>query len=85
MNTIRTQVIKIGNSRGIRIPKLFIDQTKLGNEVEIAVQRGTLVIRPISRPRSGWAEQFRRMSEYGDDHLLDKRASTKWDKTEWVW
>lgn len=85
MNTIRTQVVKIGNSRGIRIPKLFIDQTRLGNEVEIAVQRGTLVIRPISHPRNGWAEQFRTMAEYGDDHLLDKLASTKWDKTEWVW
>jgi len=85
MNTIRTQVVKIGNSRGIRIPKLFIDQTRLGNEVEIAVQRGTLVIRPISRPRSNWAEQFRTMAEYGDDKLPDKLASTKWDKNKWVW
>jgi antitoxin component of MazEF toxin-antitoxin module len=40
MNTIRTQIVKIGNSRGIRIPKPFIDQTRLGNEVELAVQRG---------------------------------------------
>lgn len=85
MNSIRTQVVKIGNSRGIRIPKPFIDQTRLGNEVEIAVQRGTIVIRPLSRPRSGWAEQFRAMAEQGDDMLLEKPMPTKWDRSEWVW
>lgn len=85
MNSIKTQVVKIGNSRGIRIPKPFIDQTRLGNEVEIAVQRGTIVIRPLSRPRSGWAEQFRAMAEHGDDKLLDKPMPTKWDRSEWVW
>ena len=85
MNTIRTQIIKIGNSRGVRIPKPFIDQAKLGNEVEIAVQRGTIVIRPVSLPRKGWAEQFRAMSEHGDDHLLDEPVPGKWDRSEWVW
>jgi len=85
MNTVRTQVIRIGNSRGIRIPKLFIDQAKLGNEVEIAVQRGQLVIRPTSHPRAGWAEQFRAMTQRGDDRLLDKPRLTKWDRSEWVW
>jgi len=85
MNTIRTQLIKIGNSRGIRIPKMLIDQLKLGNEVEIVVQRGQLVIRPVSRPRSGWDEQFRAMAERGDDQLLDKPVPTKWDRSDWVW
>jgi len=85
MDTIRTQVIKIGNSRGIRIPKPIIDQVKLGSEVEIAVQRGQLVIRPVSRPRNGWDEQFRAMAEHGDDELLDKPVPTKWDRSDWVW
>lgn len=85
MNSIRTQIVKIGNSRGIRIPKPFIDQTRLGSEVEIAVQRGAIVIRPLSRPRNGWAEQFRAMAEQSDDQLLDKPISNKWDRNEWVW
>ncbi len=42
MNIVRTQIVKIGNSRGIRIPKLMIDQTGLDSEVEIAVERGRL-------------------------------------------
>ena len=85
MNTIRTQIVKIGNSRGIRIPKPFIDQTCLGNEVELAVQRGAIVIRPLSRPRNGWAEQFRAMAEHKDDRLLDKPTPTTWDRSERVW
>jgi antitoxin MazE len=85
MNTVKTQIIKIGNSRGIRIPKTLIDQVNLGNEVEIVVQRGQLVIRPVSRPRSGWDEQFRAMAERGDDQLLDKPVATKWDRSDWVW
>ena len=85
MNTVKTQIIKIGNSRGIRIPKTLIDQVKLGNEVEIVVQRGHLLIRPVSRPRGGWDEKFRAMAEHGDDQLLDKPVPTKWDRSDWVW
>jgi len=79
MNTVKTQIIKIGNSRGIRIPKLLLDQVGLGAEVEIAVQRDQLVIRPASRPRDDWDEQFRAMAEEGDDRLLDEVIPTEWD------
>ena len=85
MKTIRTQVITIGNFRGICIPESIIDHLKLGSEVEIVIQRGQLVIRPVSHPRSGWDEQFRAMAEHGDDQLLDKPSTTKWDKSDWVW
>ncbi len=85
MNIIRTQIVKIGNSRGIRIPKLMIDQTGLNNEVEIAVERGRLVIRPIVRPRGDWEMRFREMAANGDDTLLDAPVSSRWDKEEWEW
>jgi antitoxin MazE len=61
----------MSNSRDIRIPKHFIDQAKLGNEVEIVIQRGRVLILPVSRPRQGWEEKFRLMAEHGDDKLLD--------------
>ena len=85
MNTTRTQVIKIGNSRGIRIPKLMIEQVGLGPEVEIVVQKGQLIIRPINLPRNGWDEMFEAMAHEGDDQLLDAPVPTKWDATEWEW
>ncbi len=85
MNVVKTPIIKIGNSRGIRIPKLLIDQVRLGDEVEITVHRDQLVIRPTSRPRYGWDEQFRAMSERNDDRLLDEPVLTRWDVSEWKW
>jgi antitoxin component of MazEF toxin-antitoxin module len=62
MSIIKTPLIKIGNSRGIRIPKVLIDQIGLGDEVEIDAQRGQLVIRPIACPRNGGEEQFQAMA-----------------------
>jgi antitoxin MazE len=84
---MKTRIIKIGNSQGIRIPKALLDQAELGEEVELAVQPGELVIRPARRPRHGWDEQFRAMAERGDDKLVDAEALrlTEWDKEEWTW
>lgn len=85
MNILHTQIVKIGNSRGVRLPKLLIEQMGFGNEVEIIVQRGQLVLRPVLRPRRGWDEQFIAMAKRGDDKMLDKPASTQWDRSEWEW
>lgn len=85
MNTVRTQLIKIGNSRGVRLPKLLIDQMGFDNEVEIFVQRGQLVLRPVALVRRGWEEQFQGMAKNRDDKLIDEPISTKWDGSEWKW
>lgn len=82
-NTLRTQIVSIGNSRGIRIPKLLIRQIGFEKEVEITVQDNALLIRPVGRARQGWKEQYRLMAEHGDDHLLDDLSPTKWDEEEW--
>jgi antitoxin MazE len=85
MNTIRTRIVKIGNSRGIRIPKVLIDQLGLEGEVEISVQRNHLIVQSASSPRDNWEEQFRAMAERGDDRLLDTPTPTEWDRDEWQW
>ncbi len=85
MNTVKTRIIKIGNSRGIRIPKLLIEQLGIGTEVEIAVEKDQLVVRSTSSPRQGWDAQFRAMAEHGNDRLLDTPVLTEWDSSEWKW
>ena len=84
---VRTRIVKIGNSQGIRIPKLLLDQLGLGEEVELAVQQNQLVIRSVRRPRYSWDEQFKTMAERGDDHLLDEATFglSRWDTEEWEW
>ncbi len=84
-STRRTRIIKIGNSQGIRIPKLMIEQLDLGEEVELEVQEDSLIIRSVRSPRQGWAEQFKLMSERGDDRLLDDVSTTTWDDEDWQW
>lgn len=88
MNTaVRTRIVKVGNSQGIRIPRFLLDQLGLGEEVELAVEGDQLIIRPLRQARQGWDEQFRQMAERGDDHLLDETALrlTEWDEEEWEW
>jgi len=86
-NTVKSRIVRMGNSKGVRIPKPILEQLALGDEVELLVRGDQLVIRPGKRPRSGWEEQFQRMAERGEDRLLDEEAvsSTKWDQDEWEW
>jgi len=85
MNIVHTQIVKIGNSRGVRLPKLLIEQMGFSNEVEIIVQDRQLILRPMTHSRQGWDEQFLSMAKHGDDKMLDEPVSTQWDRSEWKW
>ena len=83
----KARIVKIGNSQGIRIPKLLLDQAEIGEDVELEVQGHNLVVRPARSPRYGWDEKFAQMAKNGDDHLLDSEviSTTSWDTNEWEW
>ena len=86
MNTIvRSKLVKIGNSRGIRIPKPLLEQAGLKDEVEMVVQGDKLIIQSPHKPRQGWEAQFASMAEHRDDRSLDEPTPTQWDETEWTW
>lgn len=82
---IRTRIVKIGNSQGIRIPKLLLEQSGLTTDVEVEVEGDHLVIRTAPRQRIGWDVAFAAMAENGDDGLLDDPNTTDWDDAEWEW
>ena len=84
---VKTHIIKIGNSQGIRIPKVLLQQVGLHYEVEVEAQLGQLVIRPIAVVRQGWDQAFQTMAMQGDDHLLDPEplVLTEWEMSEWEW
>ena len=84
---MKTHIIKIGNSQGIRIPKPLLEQADLSGEVEIYATDSALVIRPIKPPRAGWAASFKEMARRGDDVLLDDASPSlsQWDEDQWEW
>ena len=83
---MKTTLISIGNSRGIRIPKPVIEQCGLTHQIEMTVQDRTLLIHAPRKPRTGWKESFAKMARQGDDKLLDPQPlSTRWDDEDWQW
>jgi antitoxin MazE len=82
---VRSKVVKIGNSRGIRIPRILLEQAGLTDEVEMMVEGDKLIIHATRHPRQGWDTQFAAMAEHGDDQLLDETLPTSWDEQEWTW
>jgi antitoxin MazE len=82
---MKTRLVRIGNSRGVRLPKAIIVQAGLTDQVELAVQDGAIVIASATSARSGWADAARRMRQRDDDRLLDPPVPTRFDEKEWEW
>lgn len=83
---MRSRIVRIGNSKGIRIPKALLEEAQLKDEVDITVENGALVVRPVRRVREGWAEAARAMHEAGEDGPLDGwDFPNEFDETEWEW
>jgi antitoxin MazE len=84
---MRASIIKIGNSRGIRIPKPVFEQCGFQDEVELEIEDQTLVIRSGSKARENWEEAFQSMANQLDDTLDPELEDlpNRWDETDWEW
>jgi antitoxin MazE len=83
---MKTKIIKVGNSRGIRLPKAILEAGGLEDEVELVLQKNGILIRSARSPREGWEEQARRLHQAGEDKMLDPDVSlSSWDDKEWEW
>ena len=83
---MKAELIQIGNSRGIRIPKPLIEQCGLGEQVELRIQNDCLVISPDRKPRQGWQKAFRAAGPATHDELLLEAAEpSEFDHREWQW
>ena len=82
---MKAKIVRIGNSRGIRLPKPLIEQAGLAEEVELEVRDGEIVISSAVKPRQGWAEAANDLASLGKDELLDEPVPTRFDSEEWEW
>ena len=87
MNSIKVKIIRIGNSKGIRLSKSLIEQYNMKDEVLLEAKKDSIVIRPVKNPRADWKKAFEKMRLRGDDVLLDEGAELvpEWDQEEWKW
>lgn len=67
---METPIIKIGNSKGLRLSKTILDKYQIKEKVELILEDDQIVLRPIDAPRKNWEEKFREMAENNDDELL---------------
>lgn len=79
---MKTRLVRIGNSRGIRLAKPLLEQAGLADEVEIRVEQGAVIITAAAVAREGWAEAA---AKHGPTGLLDEPSSTRFDDEEWSW
>lgn len=82
---MKARLVRIGNSRGVRLPKPLIEEAGLEDDVELLVRDGAIVIASAQRSRTGWAEAAKRLRHRDKDRLLDPPVSTRFDEDEWEW
>jgi antitoxin MazE len=83
---MKAQIIQIGNSQGIRIPKTLLEDSGVSGEVELERHPDGILIRNISKPRSTWNAIFKALEDTDEDSPLDAAAATTaFDAKEWQW
>ncbi|MBK8275002.1 MAG: AbrB/MazE/SpoVT family DNA-binding domain-containing protein [Nitrospira sp.] len=82
---MKTHIVRIGNSRGVRLPKTLLQEAQLEGEVELQAEPGRILISKPSQPRAGWADAARRMREQDEDRLIDQPIPTRFDTDDWKW
>jgi len=81
---MKAQIIQIGNSQGIRIPKAVLEETNISGEVELEITSDGILIKNIKKPRGDWDAIFKSLTEIDDD-LSVRETSTDFAKKEWQW
>lgn len=81
---MKTRIVAIGNSHGVRIPKPLLEQAGLAGDVELHAEAGRIVIAAVRHPRAGWAKAAAELHARGEDGLMETPAPS-FDAEEWEW
>jgi len=82
---MKAQIIQIGNSQGVRIPKMMLEETGLSGEVELQVMPDGVLIRNVKKPRAEWDAIFKSLADVDDDIPAENEMASEFDKREWQW
>ena len=67
---MEVSIIKIGNSKGLRLSKTLLEKYQIKDKVELILEKGQIILRPVDNPRKNWEKKFKEMSKNDDDTLL---------------
>jgi len=81
---MEASIIKIGNSKGLRLSKTILEKYNIKDKVEIILERGQIILKPIASPRKNWEREFKKMSGNGDDKLLVNDVFEDENLEEWI-
>ena len=82
---MKAQIIQIGNSKGIRIPKPILEESNLDGQVELEVVEQGLLIKSVTPPRHGWDSAFKKLAANDEDELLISQGTNTYDEENWRW
>ena len=80
---MKVSIIKIGNSKGLRLPKDILTRYNIKDKVELVFEKGHIILKPVDEVRKGWAEAFKKIHNEGDDELLIDDVFDEEDLEEW--
>lgn len=82
---MKVRIIQIGNSQGIRIPKVLLEESRLSGEVKLEVCEDGILIRRAEKPRGNWDAAFRALTDVDDDQGAESGSAPAFDAKEWQW
>ena len=83
---MKTSLVSIGNSKGVRIPASVIKECGFGDELEMRVESGVVILAPAKGAREGWDTAFREMAPAGDDApMIPDTLANDFDAEDWTW
>ncbi|MGJ5640596.1 AbrB/MazE/SpoVT family DNA-binding domain-containing protein [Formosa sp. S-31] len=80
---MEVSIVKIGNSKGLRLSKTILEKYNIKDKVELILEQGQIILRPMATPRADWAEKFKDMHDSEDDKLLIQDVFEEEDLEAW--
>lgn len=81
---MKTRITQIGNSQGVRIPKMMLEEAQISGEVKLEITESGILIRNIKKPRSDWDTLFEQFAD-SDDQSTENPETSKFGKENWQW
>lgn len=80
---MEVSIIQIGNSKGLRLSKKILETYNIQDKVELILEKGKIILKPIDSPRQGWNDAFKQMAKNNDDALLIQDVFEDENLEEW--